>query len=67
MGTLKIKKNGRTPGGREKIQNIFFSKKQKMGRKWAQGENPLFLKMGVKKKDGGGSHHFFDKKKSSSL
>ena len=64
-GVAQNKKNGRTPGWREKIQIFSFQKKKKMGRKWAQGENPPFSKNGrQKKKNGGGAHRFFDKKKS---
>ena len=63
-GDAKNKNNGKTPCGYEKIQ-IICLKKKKMGRKWAQGENPPFSKNGRhKKKNGGGAHRFFDEKKS---
>ena len=47
-GDAKNKKNGPTPCGREKNQ-IFVFQKKKMGRKWAQGENPPFSKNGRQK------------------
>ena len=45
-GDVKIEKNAQTPGVCEKIQFFVFSKKKKMGRKWALGENPPFSKNG---------------------
>ena len=60
MGTQKLKKNGKTPCGRKKIQIFVFQKKKKMGRKWAQAQNPPFSKNGrKKKKKDGGAHRFF--------
>ena len=63
-GVAQNKKNGRTPGWREKIQIFSFQKKKRWGENGRKVKIPHFLKMGVKKtKKRWGRPPFFWQKK----
>ena len=58
-----LKKMGERLVGAKKY-SFFFKKKRKIGRKWAQGENPPFSKNGHKTKTVGAPTVFLTKKKA---